>query len=260
MLVDSHCHLDFSDFGVEAADVITRAKSAGVGVMQTICTKLTEFPNVLKVAESYDDIYASVGVHPHEAEPEGNFTESDLHKLTQHKKVIGIGETGLDYYYEHSQKEPQKISFLKHIHVAQETELPLIIHTRDAEEDTLEILTAEMQKKKFTGLLHCFTGTQKLADAALELGLYISISGIVTFKNAVDLQNTVRTIPLERLIIETDAPYLAPVPMRGKRNEPAYLTHTAQFIAKLRGITVEDLAEATTQNFFRLFTKAARPV
>ena len=256
MLVDSHCHLDFKDFENEVDQVIERAGAVGVGLMVTICTQLAAFDQVLALAERYDNVLCSVGIHPHEADKEPDVDADRLIDLAGHPKVVGIGETGLDYFYEHSPREAQKRNFLAHIYAARETHLPLIVHTRDAEEDTADILTREMGEGAFTGVLHCFTSSAALARTALDLGLYISLSGIVTFKNATDLHDTAKRIPLDRLLVETDAPYLAPVPQRGKRNEPAFVAHTAAHIAELRGLTAGALAQATTDNFFRLFNKA----
>ncbi len=260
MLVDSHCHLDFDSFDEDFDDVLARARTAGVGTMVTICTRLSAFEEVRAIAEKDPDIYCSVGVHPHEAAEEGVETPAALTERAAHEKVVGIGETGLDYFYEHSPREAQATSFRAHIAAARETGLPLIVHTRDADDDTVAILREEHARGPFPGVIHCFTSSRALAEAALALGLYISLSGIVTFKSARDLQETARIVPLDRLLVETDAPYLAPVPKRGKRNEPAFVAHTAAFVAELRGETPERLAEATTDNFFRLFAKARRPV
>ena len=254
MLVDSHCHLNFPDFKDDLPDVIARAEAAGVKKMVSICTKLEEFNEIAAIAEKYPNIYCSVGVHPHDAD-EKNAAEvkaEDLVKLTSHPKCVGIGETGLDYFYEHSPREEQKISFLEHIKAGRATGLPVIIHTRDAEEDTIKILKEEPQ---FRGLLHCFTSSWQVAKAGMDVGLYVSISGIVTFKKAQELQETVKKIPLEFLLVETDSPFLAPVPNRGKRCEPAFTRDTANFIAQLRGMHIEELEEATTANFHRLFNK-----
>ncbi len=259
MLVDSHCHLDFKEFAPELDAVVARARQAGVGVCVSIGTKLPQFPNVLAVAERFSDVWCSVGVHPHEAEAEPLGGPGILVAHAAHPKVVGIGESGLDYYYEHSPREAQRTNFRHHIAAARETGLPLIVHTRDADDDTIEILRSEMARAKFTGLLHCFTGTRRLAEAALELGLYISASGIATFKNSNELRGVLKDVPRDRLLVETDAPFLAPVPHRGKRNEPSYVVHTAAMLAELTGTTPEAFAEATTENFFRLFTKVARP-
>ena len=259
MLVDSHCHLDYPDYEADRAEVIARAHAAGVGVLQTICVRMGEFARVLALAESHERIYCSVGVHPHESGKEPPVRTDTLVEAAAHPKVIGIGETGLDYYYEHSDRASQQESFRRHIAASQMTGLPLIVHTRDAEDDTLAILQEAYAQQPFPILIHCFTSTQALAEAVLELGGYISISGIITFKNATTLQEVVRHVPLERLLVETDAPYLAPIPYRGKRNEPAHVAHTNAKVAELLGIHTEDCATATTDNFFRLFTKASRP-
>jgi TatD DNase family protein len=259
MLVDSHCHLDFKEFAPELDAVVARAKEAGVGVCVSIGTKLPQFPNVRAVAERFADVWCSVGVHPHEAEAEPLDGPQILIEHARHPKVVGIGESGLDYYYEHSPREAQRANFRHHIAAARETGLPLIVHTRDADDDTIEILRDEMARAKFTGLLHCFTGTRRLAEAALALGLYISVSGIATFKNSSELRGVLKDVPRDRLLVETDAPFLAPVPHRGKRNEPSFVVHTAAMLAELTGQTPDELAHATTENFFRLFTKVARP-
>jgi TatD DNase family protein len=255
-LVDSHCHLDFPEFAPELDAVVARARAAGVATMVSISTKLSTFPTVLAVAERYDNIYCSVGVHPHEADAEGaQATAERLIALADHPKVVGIGETGLDFYYEHSPRDAQEMAFRAHIAAARETGLPLIVHTREAEADTARILRDEIKKGPYLGLLHCFTSSRQLAENALELGLFISFSGIVTFKNAEALREVARTVPLDRMLVETDAPYLAPVPHRGKRNEPAFVADTARFLAQLRGMDEEAFAEVTTANFHRLFSK-----
>jgi TatD DNase family protein len=259
MLVDSHCHLDFPDFAPDLDGVMARARAAGVGAMVTICTRLSRFDEIRAIAEARDDVWCSVGVHPHEAAEEGVGEPSRLLALARHPKAVGFGETGLDYYYEHSPRAAQQRSFRAHIAAARETGLPLIVHTRDADDDTVAILTEEHEKGPFNGLIHCFSSSRELAEKVLKIGLYISISGIVTFKKAEALRETVRAVPLERLLVETDAPYLAPVPHRGKRNEPAYVAKTAACVAEIKGVTPEALARATTDNFFRLFAKARRP-
>ena len=259
MLVDSHCHLSFPDFADEIDEVMGRAAAAGVGTMLTICTQLTEFETVLKLAHRYPNLYCSVGVHPNEADDAHNLDAQTLIELAREPKVVGIGETGLDYYYEHSARDHQRSSFRAHIAAARETGLPLIVHSRSADDDTADILAEEMAVGRFPGLIHCFTGGAELAVRALDLGFYISFSGIVTFKSASDLRAVALTVPLDRLLVETDAPYLAPVPHRGKRNEPAFVADTAAFVADLRGATVEGLAQATTANFFDLFAKARAP-
>ena len=258
-LVDSHCHLDFPDYGGNVEAVVDRARAAGVGVCVSIGTELARFPGVKAVAEKFPHVWCTVGVHPHEAEKELLDDEAALLAEAVHPKVVGIGETGLDYYYEHAPRQQQRSNFRSHISAGRKTGLPVIVHTRDADDDTIEILRDEMGKGAFTGLIHCFTGTQRLADAALEMGLYISVSGIATFKNSAALRDVIKTVPLDRLLVETDAPYLAPVPHRGKTNEPAFVVHTANMLAELKGITPGELATATTENFFRLFNKVQRP-
>ena len=259
MLVDSHCHLDFPDYAGEVDGVVARARAAGVGVCLSIGTELSRFPGVRDVAERFDNVWCSVGVHPHEAQKELLSDPALLLAETGHPKVVGIGETGLDYFYEHSPRQEQAGNFRAHIAAGRQAKLPVIVHTRDADDDTIAILQEEMGKGAFTGLIHCFTGTQKLADAALALGLYISVSGIATFKNSSALRDVIRTVPLDRLLVETDAPFLAPMPHRGKTNEPAFVVHTARMLAELKGVSESEIATATTENCFRLFTKVTRP-
>lgn len=256
MLVDSHCHLDYLARDGDLADVLVRARNAGVSPMLTISTKLREFDIVRGIAEQADDLFCSVGVHPHEAESEPDTTAETLIELARHPKVVGIGETGLDYFYDHSPRDIQQRLFRAHIAASRETGLPLIVHTRDAESDTIDIMREEMAQGAFTGVIHCFSGTRQLADRSLDLGFYISISGIVTFKSAEDLRRTVEAVPLDRLLVETDSPYLTPVPKRGKRNEPAMTTYTAAKVAELKGVSVDEVARQTTQNFRNLFTRA----
>lgn len=260
MLVDSHCHLDFPGLVDDLDGVVARAGAADVGAMLTISTRLSTFEGVLGVAKQRDNIWCSVGIHPHEAASEPAVTVDELVALTADDKVIGIGETGLDYYYEHSPRDAQQRQFRNHIGAARETGLPLIVHTRDADTDTVDILAEEMAAGPFPGLIHCFSSSRELAEKSVELGLYISVSGIVTFKKADELRETLRDVPLDRLLVETDAPYLAPVPKRGKPNEPSYVAYTANTLAEVKGVSPADLAEATTDNFFRLFGKAQRPV
>jgi TatD DNase family protein len=256
MLVDSHCHLDFPDFAADLDGTVARARAAGVGLMLTIGTKLSQFPGVLAVAERYPDVWCSVGVHPHEAASEGaDASTARLLELARHPKVVGFGETGLDYYYEHSPREAQVKAFRAHIAAARAAQLPLIVHTRDADDETGAILAEEMAAGPFTGLLHCFSSGRALAERAVGLGLYISLSGIMTFKKSDALRAIAAGVPADRLLVETDAPYLAPVPMRGKRNEPAFVAHTAASLAQVKGMAADELAEATTANFLRLFTK-----
>ena len=259
MLVDSHCHLDFPEFAPELDAVVARARDAGVGVCVSIGTKLKNFAAVRAVAERFDNVWCSVGIHPHEAEKELLDSPQPLIDAAQHPKVVGIGETGLDYYYEHSPRAQQIANFRAHIEAARRTGLPVIVHTRDADDDTIAVLREEMAAAPFTGLIHCFTGTKRLADAALDLGFCISVSGIATFKKSDDLRAVLKTVPLDRLLVETDAPFLAPMPLRGKRNEPAFVVNTAAMLAGLKGVSADDLATATTENFFRLFTKVRRP-
>ena len=258
VLIDSHCHLDFPDFGPEVEEVVTRAHAAGVGLMVTISTKVSEFDRVRAVAERFPHVFCTVGIHPHEAASEPETDTATLVEMARHPKVVGIGETGLDYYYEHSPRAAQQRNFRAHIAAARETGLPLVVHTRDADEDTAQILDEETGKGAFPGLLHCFSSSAQLAEKALELGLYISLSGILTFKTADELRATAARVPLERLLVETDAPYLAPVPKRGKRNEPAFVVHTAAKLAEVKGVTAAQLAEATTENFLRLFSRVPR--
>ena len=255
MLFDSHCHLDYLARDGDLDEVIDRAHAAGVGTMITICTKLSECDTVRAIAERYDGIYCSVGVHPHEADAEGQGDTRRLLALADHPKVVGIGETGLDYYYEHASRNRQRGSFRAHIAASRETGLPLIVHSREADDDTAAILREEHGQGPYPGVIHCFTAGPDLAKTALELGLYISISGIVTFRKAEELRDIVRDVPVERLLVETDAPYLAPVPNRGKRNEPAFVAHTAAAVAKIKGLSVKELTQVTSENTRRLFSK-----
>ena len=258
MLVDSHCHLDFADFEEDRPAVLSRAKAAGVELMVTISTKITEADKIISLAEAHDELVCSVGIHPHEAGREPETDAATLVTHAAHPKVVGIGETGLDYFYEHSPRDAQQKNFRAHIEAARQSQLPLIVHARDADADTADILEDEMQKGAYPGLIHCFTAGPELAKRALDIGFYISISGIATFKNATDLRETIKSIPLKRLLVETDAPFLAPVPNRGKRNEPAFVADTAAALAELKGVSSEELARITTDNFYRLFAKAPR--
>jgi TatD DNase family protein len=257
MFVDSHCHLNYKGLVEDQQGVLARARAAGVTRMLNISTRASEWDDVIAVAERESDVMASVGIHPHEADVHPDVETATLVEKATHPRVIGIGESGLDYYYDHSDRGRQRESFRNHIAAARETQLPLIVHTRDAEEDTYEILSEEMGKGGYPALIHCFTASGEFAEKVLALGLYISISGIVTFKNARDLQAAAKAIPLDRLLIETDSPFLAPVPHRGKPCEPAYVADTARFLAELREEPLETLAEATSANFYRLFSKAA---
>ena len=257
MLIDSHCHLEYKGLVEDQAGVLARARSAGVGGFLSISTRQREWDQVIATAERESDVWASVGIHPHEADGHADLGEAALLAATAHPKVIAIGETGLDYYYDHSDRETQKALFRRHISVARETGLPIIIHTRDAEGDTAAILREEMEQGAFPALIHCFTASADFARIVLDLGLTISLSGIVTFKNARDLQEIAAQLPEERILVETDAPFLAPIPHRGRTCEPAFTADTARFVAGLRGQTPEALAEITTRNFFKLFGKAA---
>jgi len=255
-MIDSHCHLNYKGLIEEQGAVIARAHAAGVKGMLNISTREREWDAIIATADAHPDIWASVGIHPHEADEHPDIDTKRLVAMARHPKVVAIGETGLDYYYEHSDRKRQQASFRAHIAASRETGLPLIVHTRDAEEDTLSILREEMEQGAYPALIHCFTASGSFADAMLELGLYISISGIVTFKNARDLQETAARLPSERLLIETDSPFLAPVPHRGKTCEPAFVSNTAQFLAELRNESLEELVSTTTDNFFTLFNKA----
>ncbi len=257
MFIDSHCHLNYAGLVEDQDAVVARARAAGVDTMLNISTRTSEWDAVVDTARRHDGIWASIGVHPHEADGHIEVDTQRLIVASADPKVIAIGETGLDYYYDKSDRERQRDSFRSHIVAARETGLPVIVHTRDAEDDTLAIMSEEMGRGAFTGVIHCFTASQHFADQALEMGLYISISGIVTFKNARDLQATAKTVPAGRLLIETDAPFLAPIPNRGKTCEPAFVADTARFLADLRGVPVEELAQTTSDNFRRLFAKAA---
>ncbi len=255
MFVDSHCHLDFEDFDGERDQVIARGRQAGISTFLTIGTRLTHFDQVLSVAEQFEDVFCSVGVHPHEAQAQGQSGPEKLIALAAHSKVVGIGETGLDYFYDKSPRDAQITNFRSHITAARETGLPLIVHSRDADDEMIQILTDEMSNGRFSGVMHCFSSGRELAEKAVELGLYISLSGIVTFKSAADLRDIVRDLPRDRLLIETDAPYLAPVPHRGKRNEPAFVAQTGAVLADILSLDIAEVGAITTRNFHALFTK-----
>ena len=257
MLIDSHCHLQYKGLIEDQAGVLARARAAGVGGFLNISTRRSEWDAVVATAEREEDVWASVGIHPHEADQHADLGAEALRAATEHPKVIAIGETGLDYYYDKSDRQVQRELFRVHIGVARDTRLPLVIHTRDAEEDTLAILEDELGKGHFPALIHCFTASSEFGRRVLDLGLTISLSGIVTFKNARELQEIAREIPEDRLLVETDSPFLAPVPHRGKPCEPGFVRDTAAFVADLRGVSPEALAEATTRNFLALFAKAA---
>lgn len=257
MLIDSHCHLEYKGLVEDRQGVLARAREAGIGGFLNISTRQSEWDQVVATADREDRVWASVGIHPHEADAHADLGATALLDATSHPRVIAIGETGLDYYYDHSDRATQQALFRTHIAVARETGLPLIIHTRDAEDDTARIIAEEMEQGAFPALIHCFTASADFGRKMLDLGLTISLSGIVTFKSARDLQAVAAELPEDRILVETDAPFLAPVPHRGKVCEPAFTAETARFVAGLRGTTPEDLADSTTRNFFRLFTKAA---
>lgn len=255
MFIDSHCHLNYPGLVEQQADVVARALSSGVSHMISISTRQSEWDDVLATAEQYRQVSATVGIHPHEADQHSDLDVGQLIKASSHPKVVGIGETGLDYYYDHSDRARQRASFRTHIKAARETGLPLVVHTRDAEEDTIRILDAEMEKGAFKMVIHCFTGSRQLAEHCLSLGAYISFSGILTFKSAKELQETARHVPRDRLLVETDAPFLAPVPVRGKTCEPAFVMHTARFLAELHEVGLEELGAITRNNTRTLFWK-----
>lgn len=256
-LIDSHCHLNYAGLVERQAEALENARARGVTGFLNISTRQSEWADVLAVAEKNADVWATVGVHPHEADAHPDLGAAALVEAASHPRVIAIGECGLDYFYDNSERGAQKERFEAHIEAARQSELPLVIHTRDAEDDTAEILGQAVREGGVTGVLHCFTGTAELARKALDLGFYISLSGIVTFKNATELQDTARWLPSERMLVETDSPFLAPVPHRGQKCEPAFVADTAAFVADLRGEQSEDLAETTTANFFRLFSRAS---
>lgn len=259
MLIDHHCHLDFPDFADDLPGVVARAGQAGVGLMVTISTRIRQFDRVLAVAEQFDNVFCSVGTHPHNAHEELDISVDEIVRLSKHPKVVAIGEAGLDYHYDHSTPDAQAEGFRNHIAAARETGLPLEIHARSADDDTIAILEDEQKNGgAFSAILHCFTGGKKMARRAVDLGFTVSFSGIVSFKAAPELRDIACELPLDAILVETDAPYLAPVPYRGKTNEPAYVAHTAKAVADARGMTVDDLAAATTENFFRLFKKVPR--
>lgn len=257
MLIDSHCHLEYKGLVDDQDGVLARAREAGVGGFLNISTRQSEWDQVVATAERESDVWASVGIHPHEADGHADLGAEVLRKATENPRVIAIGETGLDYYYDNSDRETQKDLFRMHIGVARETQLPLIIHTRDAEDDTFAILADEMEKGAFPALIHCFTASEDFGRKVLGLGLTISLSGIVTFKNAKELQEVAKQVPAERLLVETDSPFLAPVPHRGRPCEPAFVADTARFVAELREEPLDKLAGQTTANFFKLFSKAS---
>jgi len=260
MLVDHHCHLDFEQLAADRDGLLARAKAAGVGIMVTISTRVRQLPTLLDICAAHDNIYCSVGTHPHNADEERGIPADELVRLAEHPKVVAIGEAGLDYFYKKGSPEAQAEGFRAHIEAARRIGLPLEIHTRDADADTIAILEeAYAEGGPFPAILHCYTGGPELAARAVELGLFVSFTGVLTFKKNDALREIARNVPLDRLLVETDAPYLAPEPFRGKTNEPAYVVHTASTLAKVKGVSDEEIARATTDNFFRLFRKVKRP-
>ena len=256
MIIDSHCHLTYEPMSLSLKDTINRANKDGVKFMLTISTEDKSYDKILKIVSKYECVYGTYGIHPHEAKNHKNIKTKDIqHKLNSNKKIIGVGETGLDFYYNHSEKNDQIRCFEEHIYASQENKLPLIVHTRSAENETFNILYKHLKKKDFKILIHCFTGTRDFAFKLIDLGAYISASGVVTFKKSLDLASTFKDLPNEKILVETDAPYLAPVPLRGKPNEPSYIIHTVKFLSKLKEISYEDLSNITSKNFFNLFGK-----
>ncbi len=256
MIIDSHCHLTYEPMASSLEETINRANNDGVKYLLTISTEDKGYKNILDIVENYSSVYGTYGIHPHEAKKHKEIKFNQIiKKIQKSKKIIGIGESGLDFYYNHSEKRDQIASFLEHIKASQKTNLPLIVHTRSAEEDTLKILKESLQKKDFKILIHCFTGTRDFAFKLLDLGAYISASGVITFKKSKDLAEIFKDIPSDKILVETDSPYLAPEPLRGKPNEPSYITHTVKFLSNLKNIPYEKFSEITTQNFFKLFGK-----
>jgi TatD DNase family protein len=258
MLIDTHCHLDFPDFEAERDAIVARAMAAGVGQMITISTRVKKFDTILAIAEHYDNVFCSVGTHPHNADEELDIEAGDLVRLSAHPKVVAIGEAGLDYFYDNAPRDAQMIGLRRHIDAARQTGLPLVIHSRSADDDMAAVLTEETGKGAFPFLLHCFSSGPELARIGVALGGYISFSGILTFPKSEELRDIAKTVPHDRMIVETDAPYLAPKPYRGKRNEPAYVAHTAQVLADTIGVTTAEIASLTTENAFRIFSKMPR--
>ncbi len=263
MLVDSHCHLDFPQLAEDLDGVVERARAAGVGRLLAICTNVDRLERNLELVSRFDDVHLAVGVHPHEASSAADLTVDRLIEITRHPKVVGIGETGLDFYYDNSPRPAQEASFRIHMAAARETGLPLIVHTRDADTETLRLLreggAGQGGDKPLRGVIHCFSSSRQLAEEAVDFGFYVSLSGILTFKRSEELREIVRDLPLDRLLVETDAPYLAPVPKRGKPNEPSYVVHTAQTMAQVKGVAMAELAQATTDNYLTLFNKVPTP-
>lgn len=259
MLVDSHCHLDFPDFEAELPEIIDRAVENGIGRMVTISTRVKQFDRILAIAERFEPVFCSVGTHPHNADEELDIEVDDLVRLSNHPRVVAIGEAGLDYHYDKAPRDAQATGFRRHIAAARQTGLPLVIHARSADEDMIAILEEEMEKGPFLAILHCFSSGRTLAERGVALGLYVSFSGILAFKKSDELRAIAADIPMDRLLVETDAPYLSPPPHRGKRNEPSYVAHTARVLAEVKGVSEEEIAAQTSANFFRLFTKMPKP-
>ena len=259
LVVDSHCHLDFEGLTEHRPEILARAEAAGVGLMLSIGTRIRKFAPLLRIAEENANVFCTVGTHPHNAHEELDITLEELVQLTRHPKVVGVGEAGLDYHYQFSTPAAQEQGFRRHIAAARETGLPLVIHSREAEADTIRILEDEMAKGPFQPLLHCFTSGKSLARAGLAMDCYVSFSGILTYKSAASLREVAAIVPMDRLLVETDAPYLAPVPYRGKTNEPAFVVKTLETLAEVKGVSPDAMAEATSDNFFRLFAKVPRP-
>ncbi|HJO77670.1 MAG TPA: TatD family hydrolase [Pelagibacteraceae bacterium] len=254
MIIDSHCHLDYSNLFNQLDDVVKRAEDKQVKYFLTICTTLESFEKIKFIINKYRNIYGTFGIHPHETKNFTNINSKFILKLkNRHKKVIGIGETGLDYYYNYSDKEIQKKSFIEHINAASELNIPVIVHSRNAEIDTYEILESEKKNSNLKVLMHCFTGSKDFAKKLIDINCYISASGIITFKNSTELADTVSSIPIERLLVETDAPYLSPLPYRGKSNEPSYIVHTVEKLSQIKNLSVKDVMKKTSDNFFQLF-------
>ena len=260
LIVDSHCHLDYDGLADHLPDVLQRCDAAGVGLVLSISSRVKQFPRLLALAEAHENVFCTVGTHPHNAHEELDVTVADLVRLTNHTKVVGLGEAGLDYHYDLSPRDAQMTGFRNHIAAARETGLPLVIHTRQAEDDTARVLEEEMKRGAFKAVLHCFTSQQWLAERGVELGLYVSFSGILTYKNAEDLRATAKVLPIDRLLVETDAPFLAPIPYRGKDNEPSFVVKTLEQLANVRGISRDAMAHNTSNNFFRLFDKVPMPM
>ncbi len=259
LIVDSHCHLDYDGLHEYLPAVLRRAEEAGVGLVLTISSRVKHFQKILSIAEAHENVFCTVGTHPHNAHEELDVTVAELVRLSQHQKVVGLGEAGLDYFYDNSPREAQMQGFRTHIAAARETGLPLVIHTREAEDDTARVLEEEMAKGPFKAVLHCFTSQRWLAERGVALGLYVSFSGILTYKTADNLRETAKALPADRILVETDAPFLAPIPFRGKSNEPAFVAKTLEMLAQTRGVSRNEMAEITSSNFFRLFDKVKMP-